>query len=332
MARRVRRLGWNSSDTKFGGLKNLFPNRPLFQCKGTRVFAWGNPLVSDSSALAPTARQFIEWAENRGLIPSWVCVDEDMQRVLATELEWSSVTCIYEDVIDPEHVLYMTGPSLKGMEGAHAAKDLKKNLRRAEKADVDIEEVREFDWTDQERKEVEEGIDEWKKNKNGLQIASTTLHPWLDRKHRRYWLAKQGQTTIGVLILTPIRNDWQIKNAISFPNAPRGTSEKMIFTVLRDLYNEEVKKRHLDPNYHDLARVTFGISASKRLEVVNDVSGWGMSVLSKTYNGLASAAGLLRRGEFRGKFDTDAIPRYVCFPYDKFGVDTALALIKSLKN
>src|SRR6266550_7247656 len=106
--------------------------------------------------------------------------------------------------------------------------------------------------------------------------------------------------TIGVLILTPIRNNnWQIKNAVSFPNAPRGTSEKMIFTVLRDLYNEEVKKQHSDPNYHDPARVTFGISASKKLEVVNDVSGWGMSVLSKTYNGLASAAGLLRRGEFR---------------------------------
>jgi len=97
-----------------------------------------------------------------------------MQRVLATELEWSSVTCIYEDVINPEHVLYMAGPSLKGVEGAHAVKDLKKNLRRAEKADVDIEEVREFDWTDQERKEVEEGIDEWKKNKNGLQIASVS--------------------------------------------------------------------------------------------------------------------------------------------------------------
>lgn len=300
---------------------------------GTRVFAWGNPLVSDPSALAPTARQFIEWAENRGLIPSWVCVDEDMRRVLATELEWSSVTCIYEDVIDPEHVIYMTGPSLKGVEGAHAAKDLKKNLRRAEKADVDIEEVREFDWTDQERREVEEGIDEWKKNKNGLQIASVSWSSSrvlmeadavvdnvasLARPKAPPLLAGKARTdgkrsscrpchglslyfqTIGVLILTPIRNNnWQIKNAVSFPNAPRGTSEKMIFTVLRDLYNEEVKRQHLDPHYRDPARVTFGISASKKMEVVNDVSGWGMSILSKTYNGLASAAGLLKRGEFR---------------------------------
>ena len=147
---------------------------PLMLVLGTRVFAWGNPLVSDLSALGPTARQFIDWAESRDLIIAWVCVDEDMREVLATELEWSTVTCIYEDVIDPGHVIRLTGPSHKGVEGAHAVKDLKKNLRKAEKADVDIEEVREFDWTEQERREVEEGINEWKKNKNGLQIASVS--------------------------------------------------------------------------------------------------------------------------------------------------------------
>jgi hypothetical protein len=141
---------------------------------GTRVFAWGNPLVSDPSALAPTAHQFIDWAESRGLIPAWVCVDQDMQQALATALDWSTVTCIYEDVVDPVHIIHMTGPSHKGVAGAHAVKDLKKNLRKAEKAEVDIEEIREFDWTDHERREVEEGINEWKKNKSGLQIASVS--------------------------------------------------------------------------------------------------------------------------------------------------------------
>ncbi|KAK2463325.1 hypothetical protein APHAL10511_004636 [Amanita phalloides] len=301
--------------------------------KGPHAFAWGNPLVSDPSALAPTAHEFIDWAEKHGLIPVWVCVDEEMQKTLAVEFRWSTVTCIYEDVIDPKHIIEMTGPGYKGVEGVRAVKDLKKNLRRAEKADVDIEEIREFDWTDQERREVEEGIKEWKDKKNGLQVASTTLQPWLDRKHRRYWLAKQGQMTIGVLILTPIHNNhWQIKNAVSFPNAPGGTSEKMIFTVLRDLYNEEVKKQDLDPRHRDPARVTFGISASKHLEPVNNLSGWGIGAIKKTYDSIASAAGLLKRAEFRGKFDTYAIPRYICFPFDGFGIDGALALLKALKN
>ena len=50
---------------------------------------------------------------------------------------------------------------------------------------------------------------------------------------------------------------------MSFPNAPKGTLEKMIFTVLRDLYNEDVKRQCLDPMHYDPARVTFGISAAK---------------------------------------------------------------------
>lgn len=73
----------------------------------------------------------------------------------------------------------------------------------------------------------------------------------------------------------------------------------MIFTMLRDLRNEEMKRQYLDPEYQDPVRVTFGISASKNLEPVHNLSGWGVATLSKTYNSISSAAGLLKRGEFR---------------------------------
>jgi len=40
--------------------------------------------------------------------------------------------------------------------------------------------------------------------------------------------------------LTPIQGAcWQIKNAISFPSAPKGTSEALIYTALKDLHTEE---------------------------------------------------------------------------------------------
>lgn len=45
---------------------------------------------------------------------------------------------------------------------------------------------------------------------------------------------------VGMLILTPVRsNTWQIKNAVSFPDAPKGTSEALIFTALQDLHHEQ---------------------------------------------------------------------------------------------
>lgn len=131
--------------------------------------------------------------------------------------------------------------------------------------------------------------------------------------------------------MTPIRgNDWQVKNAVSFPDAPKGTSEKLIFTALRDLHNEEVKKEHTDPDYQGGGQVTFGISAAKRLEATHNLSGWGIDALSKTYNAVTTAAGLQKRGEFRGKFDTSQVPKYVCYPRNGFGLDGAVALLKVL--
>jgi hypothetical protein len=46
--------------------------------------------------------------------------------------------------------------------------------------------------------------------------------------------------TVGILVLTPVQSTtWQIKNAISFPKAPKGTSEALIYTALKDLHTEQ---------------------------------------------------------------------------------------------
>ncbi|KAH6910617.1 hypothetical protein BKA70DRAFT_1424273 [Coprinopsis sp. MPI-PUGE-AT-0042] len=209
--------------------------------KNKYLFAWGNPLVSSPAALPKTARAFVEFAEQQGLHPVWACVDHDLEEVLGDpEFGWSTVSCIYEDYVDPAYLVELTSPEAKGMEGQHVVKDLKKNLNRAEKYDVHIEEVKHGQWKDTDRRAVEEGVEEWKKSRSGLQIASTTLQPWLDEQHRRYWVARQHDNIVGILILTPIKaRSWQIKNAVSFPVAPKGTSEALIYYALKDLYDED---------------------------------------------------------------------------------------------
>ncbi|TFK29477.1 hypothetical protein FA15DRAFT_677719 [Coprinopsis marcescibilis] len=211
-----------------------------YMIKDSWLFAWGNPLVSSPAALAPTARAFIDFAESH-FHPVWACVDRDLEEILGNEeFGWSTVSCIYEDFVDPAHVIELTSPDAKGKEGQHVVKDLKKNLNRAEKYDVHVQEIRNTQWKDADKKAVEEGIEAWKSGRSGIQIASTTLQPWLDQEHRRYWLARQHDVIVGILILTPIQaNSWQIKNAVSFPNAPKGTSEALIYTALKDLSEEE---------------------------------------------------------------------------------------------
>ncbi|KAH9474780.1 hypothetical protein JR316_0013245 [Psilocybe cubensis] len=213
--------------------------------KDPYIFAWGNPLVSDPAALPSVARQFVEFCESQGKRPIWSCVDRDLEEILGgPEFEWSTVSCIYEDVVDPAHVLELTSPESKGKEGQKVVKDLKKNLYRADKYDVKVQEILSNEWTEADKIAVEKGIAEWKENKSGVQIASTTLQPWLDSVHRRYWLAKKDGEPVGILILTPIQaSSWQIKNAVSFPSAPKGTSEALIFTALKDLHEEEEKAR-----------------------------------------------------------------------------------------
>lgn len=206
------------------------------------IFAWGNPLVSSPAALGPTARAFIKFAEDNDLSPVYACVDREMEEVLGEDLGWRTVSCIYEDYVDPAHVIELTSPENKGREGQHVVKDLKKNLMRAEKYKIQVKEIKGGQWTVEDRQEVERGIEEWKQSRSGIQIASTTLQPWLDEEHRRYWVAKrENEKIVGILILTPVRsNSWQIKNAVSFPDAPKGTSEALIFQALKDLNDEQI--------------------------------------------------------------------------------------------
>lgn len=100
---------------------------------------------------------------------------------------------------------------------------------------------------------------------------------------------------VGILILTPIQGHaWQIKNAVSFPSAPKGTSEKLIFTALSDLNQEQQTN-----GQSERVTMTFGISAADKVQPVKNLSGWRITALSKIYGKVTQAAGLLRRGEFR---------------------------------
>lgn len=180
------------------------------------VFAWGNPLVSDPSALEPTALAFSKWVQSHDLKPVWCCVNDDLLKVLSSDpFNWSAVSCIVEDVLDPAHVVDLAeheGTSAAREGNESAVKDLKKNLRRAAKAGVEVKEIDANDWTEEDKVAVEKGVKDWRKARHGIQLASvslsgyvsaiyewllmlgptqTSMQPWLDSEHRRYWVARK---------------------------------------------------------------------------------------------------------------------------------------------
>jgi hypothetical protein len=351
------------------------------------VFAWGNPVVSDPSALEATAAAFIDWAKSQKLRPIWLCVDGRMEQVLGGQgstFSWSALSCIVEDFIDPRSVVELAHSHGGGSE----VKDFKKNLRRAERENVQVREVQPDQWTDSMKNQVEEGIANWKKSKNGIQIASTSFQPWLDFEHRRYWVSEKDSNIVALLVLTRIHHrQYQIKNAVSFPHAPRGTSEQIIYRAMSDLQDEGMTPdesdrksdngamlwtqtdlevaRKIQANSsqsrshsvdsgrsdsslsseslsgkssptgirHSGVAVTFGITASDSLTPVDNLSGWKITWLSKTYNKVIGLTGLTRRGDFRNKFHSQHMPMYVCYPADEgFGLDGVNKLIKCLRQ
>ncbi|KZV65318.1 hypothetical protein PENSPDRAFT_655841 [Peniophora sp. CONT] len=330
------------------------------------VFAWGNPLVSDKAALQATAQAFWDWAKGEGLKAVWCCVDDDMEAVLGgAKLGWSTLSCIVEDTLDPKTVVDLANAS--GNAGGSEVKDFKKNLRRAERSGVTVQEVKYDAFTDEKKKEVEDGILAWKKAKakTGLQLASTSFMPWLDAQHRRYWIAESEGHVVGILVLTQIHhNQWQIKNAASFPDAPRGTSEWLIFQAMDALNGEDClvweqargrSDEHVSSRSPSGSRdssvtptasadghsesttgravVTFGITASETLSPSQNLNGWRVSALSATYNKVVGSTGLTRRGDFRSKFHTVHQRMYVCYPAKQgFGLDGVSKLIKALRQ
>jgi len=324
------------------------------------VFAWGNPLVSDPAALEQTCLAFWKWCKERKLKLVWCCVDEQMEKVLGkgSKFNWATVSCIVEDTLDPKSVVDIANGQANG---SSEVKDLKKNIRRAEREGVEVREIKWDDWTHEQKKEIETNIAAWKAAKSGIQLASTSFQPWIDEEHRRYFIAEAEGKIVGILILSAIGGGhYQIKNAVSFPGAPRGTSEFLVYQIMTQLDGEEEDATVWDQgdvdSDHDSASsarsssrvsdtssdssdrpgrvsVTFGISASEEIEPINNIGGWRVSWLTKTYSKVVGATGITKRGDYRSKFGAEHVPMYVCYPAKQgFGLEGVRKLMQVLRQ
>ncbi|ORY88379.1 hypothetical protein BCR35DRAFT_263490 [Leucosporidium creatinivorum] len=286
---------------------------------GRWVFAWGDPLCEPTKEKRKeAATEFVEWAKEEKLKVVWCCVTSEFEEVLAEGLEgvgWSTLSCLKEDVLYPGRVTFKSH-------------DLKRNLRRAERADVSCAELhlKDPDYLpdDETKTAIDSGLEAWRKSRHGLgkHIASASLDPWIDTGNRRYFLARTPHEIVGVCILTPIADgSYHIRNAIHFPTASRGTSEALLTHVIKTM--KEEGRRSL----------TFGASATENLVLEHNIRrGVRMRILERAYSAIMARTGLAQRGQFRSKFETEPNERlHVSFPPHSFGLRTLLALNKTLK-
>ncbi|GAA5916580.1 hypothetical protein JCM6882_002549 [Rhodosporidiobolus microsporus] len=280
--------------------------------RGKFYFAWGPPLCRDDEVVRKeVAEEFLRWAtKDKHKRVVWCCVDSKFAEMLGQDFNWSVLACVKEDVLQPD---------IKKLDN----KEVRHNIRRADKHHVKYDELKlkAPTWLPAEeiKEEIEHGLERWKANRHGTQIAAAGLHPWLDAQHRRYFIARdEHKKIVAICVLASLAHDsYQIKHAVTFPDAPSGTSEGILGHVIREM------------QFEGRGSLTFGASAQDEIHPEYNLGGWKVKMLGKAYKKIVSKYGLANRSQFRHKFGTEDNALHVAYEPGTFGWQGLLALMKA---
>ncbi|GAA5977629.1 hypothetical protein JCM11641_006880 [Rhodosporidiobolus odoratus] len=282
--------------------------------KGKFYFAWGPPICrEDEPTRKSVAEEFLLWAKKeKKKKVVYCCVDSQFAEMLGTQFDWSVLACVKEDVLQPD---------IKKLDN----KEVRHNVRRADKHHVKYEELHlkapNFMPSDEIRDDVEAGLERWKANRHGTQIAAAALLPWLDAQHRRFFLARdENKKLVAICVLASIAHDsYQIKHAVTFPEAPSGTSEGILAHVIREM------------QFEGRGGLTFGASAQGEIHPEHNLAGWKIRWLGKAYKRIVTKYGLDNRSQFRSKFGTEDEPLHIAYAQGSFGWSGLIALMQMMR-
>ncbi|KAL5603418.1 hypothetical protein FOVSG1_006168 [Fusarium oxysporum f. sp. vasinfectum] len=249
----------------------------------------GDPLC-DRSQYTQVIRAFIQHVTvDLRLTPFWMLVSYEVQKILASEFRWRSLSCTEEQRVDADK---HNSSQINGL----AAK-----ARRVKREGVKIHEVKP---DDDFISRANPAIEEWKGSRKGKQVHLTEVRPWVDQEHRRYFAAEKDGKVVSLVVLAKLapRHGWQVKWALDFPGAVNGAIEVLISHALSNVTGQ----------------ITFGAGVSERLTPGEHVSGLRARFLAATYRSIVDSLGLRRKSTFRSKFGALGEEVYICYP--KHGV------------
>ena len=279
------------------------------------AIAIGEPLCAKSqqSQIISAYLKYLR-EEHKELKPIWLIVGAAMAEYLGDKLSWRTLACAAEQRVDPRN-----NPALKD-------KDLARKIRHAEK-----EGMKEIDIPTTEpvpedlRQKIDKRIQDWQRNRKGVQVHLTEIRPWIDQEHRRYYYSQTANGTIQALVvlhqLSP-QNGYQVKFSLEFPDAPSGTIESLILHSLKAI-------AAADP---DVQQVTFGTGAMPHLEGGKNMGKYRTKVLKRAYEVINKHFSLTNKSDFRAKMGVELEPVHVCYPRRGLGASGIRAIMGFLEE
>ncbi|KAL8294006.1 hypothetical protein RB601_001530 [Gaeumannomyces tritici] len=292
------------------------------QKDGKLVIMAGDPLC-DPSQLREVVCGFLRFVEgDLKRRPVWLIVSDEVQRILADEHNWRTLTCIEEQRIGAEG---------HGNHG-YARPGAERNARRVQREGIRIHEVRpEKDGcggggggsptspSSSFRERTDRAIEQWRAARTTKQIHITEVRPWVDMDHRRYFAAERDGAVLGLVVLARLapRRGWQVKWALDMPGSPGGTIEALVDRALGAVPGSPV---------------TFGTGVSKTLTPVAHIGSGRARVLAKAYEAFAHGLGLGKKAEFREKFGVVGEEAYICYPKHGLGVGELREIVRFFED
>lgn len=308
----VRRFGDLNTDAILDSQCKIFMAPSIdgfigYRIKGNCAVVFGDPLCAPCDQLK-LANAFKNYCKQHQFNVTYAIISDHFAKSAINHYGSVSIQFGHKLFLDPSD-----NPSnKKGSKGSL----VRKKVRHALKEGV---EIKEYLLNDSElENEITEARNAWQRSRHGPQVYIAYPNLFKDRTGKRWFYAKQGELLVGFLILNQLHlgASWLLNNLIISKDAPSGTSELLITSVLETLNVEGCKS------------VVVGPVVANEISHIHGLGKFSTRIVKVIFKIAKSIFRLDKQTVFWDKFQPEKAPAYLMF--DKVNISTIKALLSAM--
>lgn len=162
----------------------------------------------------------------------------------------------------------------------------------------------------------------WLEGRHGPQIYLGNLDFFSDPIGKRWLYVEHENEVIGMAMLSRLeaQQGWLLKFLLIVPDAPRGTSELLMMSILEQLRDE------------DCQFLTYGTIPKERLGEIIGLNKFSVWILTHVFSRMKWLFKLNNRKDYWKQFYPETQPTYLLFKGPNVGIREVYSLIKTMKT